>query len=228
MSLKKLLVVFIAFTTISSAFAQDTETRLLRSFDNVATYDGVSVQLVPSDENKVVISGPSTEKVTTQVSGNTLKVKMSFGSNFKGEDNHIIVYYKNNLDEIKATEGSSITSNHIIKSDKEIKLKAIEGADIELKIENDKIKSTIATGGTIELSGKSQDLIVSINTGGTFDGRQLTSKYGEVGIATGGTARVKITDILDASVTMGGTIYHYGDTKTVNENVSLGGSIVSK
>jgi len=228
MSLKKLFIVFIAFSTITSAFAQDTETRSLRTFNNVYTYDGVSVQLVPSDKNEVVISGPSTEKVTTLVSGNTLKVKMNFGSNFKGEDNHVIIYFSNDLKEIKATEGSSITSNHVIKFDKEVTLRAIEGADIDLKVDAKRINSKIYTGGEIKLTGNNKDLTVSINTGGTFDGKDLKCKYGEVSIATGGKAKVRITDILDASVTMGGNIYYYGDTKTVNESISLGGSIVSK
>jgi len=228
MYLKKLLVVFIAFSTVSSVLAQDTETRQLRAFDKVFTYDGVSIQLVPSDKNEVKISGPTTEKVTTQVSGTTLKIKMNFGSNFQGEDNHIIVYFVDKLNEIKATEGSSITSNHVIKSDKEIMLRAIEGADIDLKMENTRINSSVATGGKIKLTGKSENLTVTINTGGTFDGKSLKSKFGEVKIATGGTARVYITDILDASVTMGGSIYYYGKTKTVNESISLGGTIASK
>ena len=228
MSLKKLLIVFIAFTTISSAFAQDSETRSLRDFNKIFTYDGITVQLVPSDKNEVIISGSSTEKVVTQVSGKTLKIKMNFGSNFIGDENHIIVYFNSNLNEIKATEGSSITSNHIIKSDQETTFRAIEGAEIDLEVDIKHITNRIATGGKIELSGKSENLIVTINTGGNFSGKKLKSKYGEVSIATGGKAKVYITDVLDASVTMGGNIYYYGGTKTVNESISLGGSIVSK
>ena len=228
MSLKKLLIVFVVFATITSAFAQETDTRGLREFDQVFTYDGVSVQLVPSDKNEVIVSGPSTEKVVTQVSGSTLKIKMNFGSNFKGEDNHIVVYYSSVLKEIKASEGSSITSNHEIESKNGLTIRAIEGAEIELKVNIKNINNRIATGGEILLTGINENLTVNINTGGSFDGRKLKSKYGEVKIATGGKAKVYVTDILDASVTMGGNIYYYGDTKTVNESISLGGSITSK
>lgn len=228
MFFKKILAALLVFATVSTTFAQDSETRGLREFDKVMTYDGVSVQLVPSDKNEVIVSGPSTEKVTTQVSGTTLKIKMSFGSNFKGEDNHIVVYYTNNLKEIKATEGSSVTSNHVIKSDNEIVIRSIEGADIDLEVDIKNVTSKIATGGEVKLSGKSENISISINTGGTFEGRKLKSEYGEVSIATGGKASVNVTEVLDASVTMGGNIYYYGDTKTVNESISLGGSIVSK
>ena len=228
MYLKKLVVVLITFITVTSAFAQESETRGLREFNKIYTYDGVSVQLVPSDKNEVIVSGPSPEKVTTQVSGTTLKIKMNFGSNFKGEDNHIVVYYSGNIIEIKATEGSSITSNHIIKSNNEIMIRSIEGADVDLKGDIKNIISTIATGGDVKLSGKSENLTVTINTGGSFKGKDLKSKYGEVKIATGGNAKVNIAEVLDASVTMGGNIYYYGNTKTVNESISLGGSIVSK
>ncbi len=228
MFLKKLLVVFLVIATTSTAFAQDSETRGLREFDRVFTYDGVSIQLVPSNKNEVIVSGPSTEKVTTQVSGTTLKIKMNFGSNFKGEDNHIVVYYTNNLKEIKATEGSSVTSNNVIKSDNELTIRSIEGADVDLKVDIKNITSKIATGGGVKVSGKSENISVSINTGGSFEGKELISKFGEVKIATGGKARVYVTEVLDASVTMGGNIYYYGDTKTVNESISLGGTIVSK
>ena len=228
MSLKKLIFVFLAFTTISSTFAQESETRGLREFDIIHTYDGVSVQLIPSDKNEVIVSGTSTEKVTTLVSGNILKVKMNFGSNFQGDDNHVIIYYTNTLKEIKATEGSTITSNHLIESDNEIVFRAIEGAEIDLDVKAKDIVSSIATGGEVELTGNSKNVTVTINTGGRFDGNQLKSEYGEVKIATGGNAKVYITEVLDASVTMGGNIYYYGDTKTVNESISLGGSIVQK
>jgi hypothetical protein len=228
MYLKRILLVLITFITITNIQAQDSETRGLREFDRIYSYDGVSIQLVPSDKNEVVVSGPSTEKVVTQVSGKTLKVKMDFGSNFRGEDNHIVIYFSGKLKEIKATEGSSITSNHTIEADKEIKFGAIEGAEINLDTNVEHINSRIATGGEITLSGDTENVVVNINTGGSFNGKKLKSKYGEVKIATGGSAKVFITDILDASVTMGGNIYYYGHTKTVNESISLGGNIVSK
>ena len=228
MYLKKILIAILVIATATTTFAQESETRGLREFDKVSTYDGVSVQLVPSDKNEVIVSGPSTEKVVTQVSGSTLKIKMNFGSNFKGEDNHIVVYYTSVLKEIKASEGSTITSNHEIKSSNELSIRAIEGAEIGLKVDVKNINNRIATGGEIVLTGKNENLTVNINTGGSFDGIKLKSKYGEVSIATGGKAKVYITDILDASVTMGGNIYYYGDTKTVNESISLGGSITSK
>jgi len=229
MFFKKLLIAFVAILAVSTVNAQESETRQLREFNQIATYDGVSVQIVPSDKNEVVVSGPSVEKVVTQVSGDILKIKMNFGSNFKGEDNHIIIYFSGELKEIKATEGSSVTSNHILKfKSDEISLRSIEGAEIELKTDIKDVNCKIATGGNIELKGKSENLKVSINTGGSFDGIKLKSKYGEVSIATGGSAKVNISDILDASVTMGGSIYYYGNTKTVNESISLGGSIVQK
>ena len=228
MYFKKLLVALITILTVSSSYAQETQTRGLRTFNKIFSYDGVSVQIVPSDKNEVIVSGPSVERVTTQVSGSTLKIKMSFGSNFKGEDNHIVVYFSGDLNEIKATEGSSITSNHSIKSKNEMKFSAIEGADISLTVDVKNINSRIATGGEVKLIGETENLVVSINTGGDFIGKDLKAKFGEVKIATGGSAKVFVSEVLDASVTMGGNIYYYGNTKTVNESISLGGSIVSR
>ncbi len=225
MYIKKIILLFLAFVTVSVSYAQRSETRQLRSFNQVVSYDGVSVQLVPSDTNSVKISGLSPGKVVTQVSGNTLKLKINFGSNFKADDNQIIVYYAQNLDEIKATEGSYITSNKKVNSNKTIVIKSIEGADVNLEVEAESVSLRIATGAKIKMAGKSENITVNINTGGRFDGEKIKSKYGEVKIATGGEAKVNVSEVLDASVTMGGAIYYFGEVKTVNENISLGGRI---
>ena len=228
-SKKVFIIVVSLFLTITTLFAQEQETRQVREFNSISTYDGISVQLVPSEKNEVVLSGTSIDKVVTQVSGSRLKIKMDFGSNFKGNDNHIIVYYSKDIESITATEGSTITSNHEIKTNgKRIDLKAVEGAEIDLEVNVDKIKVKVSTGGEMKLKGKSETVVVNIYTGGSFDGKELKGKYGEVSISTGGSAKVYISEILDASVTMGGNIYYYGGTKTVNENISLGGSIIQK
>lgn len=225
--MKRLLLVLLTITTISSTFAQDTEKRMLRHFSKIIAYDGVSVQLVPSDENYVKISGDDIEKVVTQVTGDKLKIKMSFGSNFRGENNHIVVYFKEIPSEIKATEGSSITSNHVIEID-HLLLESKEGADISLEISSKNLTAKIVTGGEMNIKGKSKNTNISLATGGRFDGKKLVSEYAEASVTTGGTVMVNVEKVLDASVTMGGSIYYYGDTQTVNDNISLGGTIAPR
>lgn len=227
MQIKKIILTVLSIVLVSTVFAQKSEIRQLRSFNEISSYDGVSVQLVSSDKNYVKVSGKYIDKVVTQVSGKTLKIKMNFGSSFKGEDNHIIVYYSNELIEIKATEGSSISSNDVINSDNLI-IRAIEGAEVELRINTNDVDAKISTGGEIDVSGKTKNVVVGISTGGNFDGKNLKAKFGEVKITTGGEAKMRVSNVLDASVTMGGNIYYYGNPKTVNENISLGGRIESK
>ena len=225
--MKKILSLLIALVISVSIFAQDAEVRDLREFDRVIVYDGITVQLVPSDKYSVKVSGAYIDKMSTQVSGNTLKIKMNFGSSFKGEDNHVIVYYDNKLYEIKACEGSSITSNEVIKADNLI-LSSKEGADIDLKIKAKDLTSKSYTGGNINVEGKTKNSFVEVYTGGKFDGIKLEAQYGEVKVNAGGRAEVTVEDVLDASVTMGGNIYYYGKTKSVNQSVSLGGKIESR
>ncbi|MCK5781715.1 MAG: DUF2807 domain-containing protein [Flavobacteriales bacterium] len=227
MQLKRILFSAISLLFITTLSAQDVESRQLRDFENVTSYDGLSVQLVPSDKNYVKVSGKNIDKLITQVSGKTLKIKMNFGSNFMGDDNHIIVYFAGELKDIKATEGSSISSNDKIES-KSIEIKAIEGATIELNVVSSDIAAKIVSGGQIELEGKSENLSVNINTGGRFDGEKLECSFGEVSVSAGGNAKVRISEVLDASVTMGGNIYYYGKTQTINKSISLGGNIESR
>lgn len=224
MFIKKILLFVAVFSFWSSAYAQETVSRQLRAFDKVITYDGISVQLSKSDKNHVEISGELTEKVVAKVSGSVLKIKMKFGNNFKGKDAHVIVYYTGDLSEIKAQGGSSITSNKVIE-DKDIVLKSSEGSSIDLKVKTNKLTAKVYTGADIKLSGESENILVTVTSGGEFDGKKLKGKYGEVEISAGGSAKIRVSEILDASVTMGGSIYYYGKTETVNNSISMGGTI---
>ncbi|MEN8138057.1 MAG: head GIN domain-containing protein [Bacteroidota bacterium] len=227
MHIRNIILSLATFLFVSTTFAQNIDTRQLRDFENVTSYDGVSVQLVPSNKNYVKVSGDNIDEVVTQVSDKTLKIKMTFGSNFKGGDSHVIVYFAGDLKEIKATEGSSISSNEKIKN-RLLTIKSIEGADVDIKVDSKDLIIKIATGGKIELEGKSENLSVNISTGGNFDGKNLKSKYGEVKVSAGGDANVQVEEILDATVTMGGNIFYYGETKTVNKDISLGGNIEAR
>lgn len=191
------------------------------------SYDGISVQLVPSNKYAVKVSGDEIDKLITQVTKNTLKIKMNLGSNFKGDDYHVIVYYIEDLQEIKACEGSSITSNQTIKGHK-LELNSKEGAEINLKIEVDELTSKSYTGGIIEIEGESKNINVEVYTGGQYDGKNFKSKFADAKVSAGGKLEVNVSDDLEASVSMGGNIYYYGDTQHVNTKISLGGNIESR
>ena len=80
----------------------------------------------------------------------------------------------------------------------------------------------------MKLKGNTENIKLTINAGGNFNGKLLECEYGEVSIRAGGVASVNVKKVLDASVTMGGTIYYHKRAKTINTDISLGGKILPR
>ncbi len=109
--LKKLI--FIAILNISTiAFSQDTTE--VGDFNELKVYDLITVKLVPSDENKVVVEGENTEFVKTINDDGVLKIRMELEERFDGNATTVTLYLKN-ISKIDANEGAEINSDTEIK-----------------------------------------------------------------------------------------------------------------
>lgn len=156
-------------------------------------------------------------------SGN-LKIRMQLKESFAGEKINIVVYYKN-LVTIDACEGSYIFSNEVLDQNN-LDLVAKEGAEINLKLEVQNLTSRIVSGGVIDISGSTNNHISTVGSGAVLKTKNLSSKQTYINVSTGGEAEIYTTELVDARVNMGGTIYIYGNPKQVNKKSVLGGTII--
>ena len=81
------------------------------------------------------------------------------------------------------------------------------------------------SGGLIELEGKTQNQNVDVNTGGIYEAYGLESNQTIVTSATGGNVKVYATEVLDAKVLFGGTIYYKGNPEVLKTKKVIGGKI---
>ena len=101
-------LIFIAILCVSAiAFSQQTTE--VGDFSELKVYDLITVKLVPSDENKVVVEGENTEFVKTINDNGVLKIRMELEERFDGDATTVTLYYKN-ISIIDANEGSEIFS----------------------------------------------------------------------------------------------------------------------
>ncbi|MDO6759684.1 head GIN domain-containing protein [Tamlana sp. 2_MG-2023] len=219
-------IFFILTLIISgSIFAQETETveKTIGEFTELKVYDLIQLELVNSEENKIVITGKNTEQVTINNKNGKLKIKMNIEKLFNGNDTKVTLYYKH-IDVIDVNEGAQITSDDVIKQF-EIDLRAQEGATISVPVD---VKHTLVksvTGGIITVTGTSKDQNIDINTGGVFKGEALITEDTDVSIKAGGEAYVNATQEVNAKIRAGGDVYIYGRPEVINENTALGGSV---
>jgi len=221
--MKKIVsIVFILLTQIT--FSQVT--RELGDFSTVKVFDKLSVKLIQSTENKVIITGNREREVEILNRNGELKLRMPFPKLLSGDDIVIKLYYKN-LEAIQANEGSIITSQDTFKQTI-IDINSSEGSQINLDLDVDKANVKAVTGGIIELSGNATNQNVTIGSGAFYKGNEMETSQTTIAVSTGGQAEVFATLLVDAKITAGGSIDIYGKPKQINQKTVLGGTIREK
>lgn len=210
----------------TSAFSQRIINKDVGEFSEIKVYDLIEVNLIKSDENRILIKGEKVDDIKFVNKDGTLKLRMQLEKKFQGEQTLIEVYYTD-LDIIDGNEGSSITFNETVVKDKLV-LKTQEGAQIKIGMKVDDVEIRAVTGGIIEASGLAKNQVIVINTGGVFEGRELKTSTASVKISAGGEALLSASERVDINVQAGGDVYVYGNPKEVNKKTLAGGRIYIK
>ena len=210
----------------TALFAQQTIDREVGDFHEIKVFDLIEVNLIQSDQNRIVIKGKNTEDINYVNKDGVLKLRMPLEKKFQGEDTFIEVYYTD-LRTIDANEGARIVVNEQIVQDR-IELRAQEGAQIEvgMKVQDAEIRAV--TGGIIRASGLATNQVIVIYTGGIFEGRDLKTDYSSVQVSAGGEAELYASTEVDIQIRAGGDVYVYGDPARVHKNTMIGGRIYFK
>ncbi len=201
----------------------DTE---VGEFNEIKVFDLIEVNLIQSDENRIMIKGHNVDDIKWANKNGVLKLRMQLDKKFQGEDTMIEVYYTN-LDVIDGNEGAQITCNEMVEKSR-IELRAQEGAMIHIGMDVDYADIRAVTGGIVEASGLAKNQTVVLNTGGIFDGRDLRTANTDIKISAGGEADVFASEAVDINVRAGGDVYVYGNPKKVNKKTFVGGRVYIK
>jgi hypothetical protein len=166
--MKKLI--FIAMICVSAiSFSQQTTE--IGDFSELKVYDLITVKLVPSDENKVVVEGENTEFVKTINDNGVLKIRMELEERFDGNATTVTLYFKN-ISIIDANEGAEINSDTEI-NETSLELKTQEGGKINVMIATENLDIKSVSGGVINAKGKTKKQDISINSGGVYEAKDL-------------------------------------------------------
>ncbi len=220
--MRTLLAFFLSLTG-TGLLAQGIVDREVGDFREIKVYDLIEVNLIKSDENRILIKGRNTGDINFVNKDGVLKLRMPLEKKFQGEDTFIEVYYTD-LRVIDANEGARIIGNEQIVQER-IELRAQEGAEIEigLKVRDARIRSV--TGGIIRASGIATNQEIVLNTGGIFEGRDLKTDFTLIRVSAGGEAELFASQEVDIQIRAGGDVHVYGDPQRVNKDTMMGGRI---
>ncbi|UMB59542.1 DUF2807 domain-containing protein [Lutibacter sp. A80] len=223
--MKKLTLLLVFISTIT--FSQEKIITKIGDFNTLKVYNGLTVELKKGTTSKVEITGSQSKDVSIKNSNGILKIRLHFPDSFTAEDVKIVLYYNKNIDVLDANEGGTIISDEIIEQQL-LEVKVQEGAKIYLDVNTKHLTVKAVSGGIIELNGVTENQNIEATTGGIYEGYDLQSKQAIVISASGATAEVNASEILDAKVRFGGNIYYIGTPETLKTKKVIGGVIKDK
>ena len=219
---KVFIIAFVLLTQLT--FAQIT--RNIGDFNEVRVFDKINVKLIPSSENKVVITGNRASEVEAVNKNGILKVRMPFPKLLSGNDIIVKLYFKK-LENITASEGSYVSGESTFKQTI-LNLNAKAGAEIKVTVDVEKVNVMANAGGIIDLAGTALNQDVVITSGGMLKAKDLHTTQTSINVSAGGNADIYATTLVDAKVKAGGSIFIYGKPKQINKEVFIGGTITEK
>ncbi|MEL6919091.1 MAG: head GIN domain-containing protein [Bacteroidota bacterium] len=219
----KKIVTFCLVLATTITFSQSIIDKNVGDFNEIKVFDLIEVNLIKSDENRILIKGDNVYDIKWVNKKGVLKLRMQLEKKFQGEHTLIEVYYTD-LDIIDGNEGAKIVCNELVEKDR-IALKAQEGAQITIGMDVENVDVRAVTGGIVKASGLAKSQYIVLNTGGIFEGKELKTAFASVKISAGGEAELHASDQVDINVKAGGDVYVYGNPKEVNKNTLAGGRI---
>lgn len=217
---KIILIVFVFITQLN--YSQTTIN--LEDFDALKVFDQLNVTLIPSTENKVVVTGKNESSFEAVNKNGVLKLRMAITKILSGADTKVTLYFKN-IKSIDANEGSIVSCKAIFKQTT-MELSVQEGAMIEVELDVDNTSAKLYSGGIINVAGKAVTQKTAITSGGILNGKHLETSQTTVSVSAGGSADVNASTLVDAKVNAGGTITIYGKPKQIKQQAFAGGTII--
>ena len=217
--MKKLLFILLLISSLTYA---QTEKKV-GDFNKVTAFDQITVELIASEENKVVLSGTNSDVVEVVNKNGELKLRMPLTNLLKGNQVNAKVYYTD-LTAIEANEGSQISSDSSIKAIG-FDIIAKEGSKIDIYLEVSNLNVKITSGGIVKTAGTAKNQDVVISAGAIYEAKELITEQTVISINAGGEAAIFATELVDAKARAGGDILIYGNPAQINKKTVAGGHI---
>ncbi|QMU63367.1 MAG: DUF2807 domain-containing protein [Flavobacteriaceae bacterium] len=221
--MKKTFFLVALFITAASA-SQTVITKKLGFFTTLKVFNGINVELIKSDEHKLVISGEKSERVKVKNTRDILKISLKFPDISSDNKVDVTLYYHTEIKIIDGNEGATITAKEV--SQPQIEIKAQEGAFINMVLKVKHLRVKCSSGGIIKLTGTSKNQDVELDLYGIYHGYGLkVSDNSTVNVGTGAKAEILAGETLNAKVSFGGSVFYKGNPEVIKDKKVIGGII---
>ena len=211
-----------ALVVLPNLLSAQTE-RKIGDFQKLSVYDGINVELIKSDTNRVEINGKNTAYIVVKNKNGDLKIRLSVERRFSGNRTKVSVFYKS-LYSIISHEGANIFSKDTI-NQADLNLKANSGSRQNMIVKLNTLQATATAGAKINIKGLAKYQELSATTGAEIMVSKVENVEANVVSTTGALIDVSTTKDLKVNSKIGGIINVHTKTDKITEKISVGGAV---
>ena len=218
----KKIIYLLTLVILPNLLTAQTE-RKIGDFQKLSVYDGINVELIKSDENRVEITGKNTDYIVVKNKNGDLKIRLSVEKRFSGNRTKVSVFYKK-IYSVVSHEGANVFSKDTIKQ-ADLNLKANSGSKQNMIVDLNTLQLTATAGAKINLTGTSQYQDLSATTGAEIMVSKLDNEEATAVSTTGALIDIATTKELKVNSKIGGIINVHTKTDKITEKISVGGVV---
>ena len=218
----KKIIYILALVVLPNLLSAQTE-RKIGDFQKLSVYDGINVELIKSDTNRVEINGKNTAYIVVKNKNGDLKIRLSVERRFSGNRTKVSVFYKS-LYSIISHEGANVFSKDTI-NQADLNLKANSGSRQNMIVKLNTLQATATAGAKINIKGLAKYQELSATTGAEIMASKVQNEEANVVSTTGALIDVSTTKDLKVNSKIGGIINVHTKTDKITEKISVGGAV---
>ena len=218
----KKIIYILALVVLPNLLSAQTE-RKIGDFQKLSVYDGINVELIKSDTNRVEINGKNTAYIVVKNKNGDLKIRLSVERRFSGNRTKVSVFYKN-LYSVISHEGANVFSKDTI-NQADLNLKANSGSRQNMIVKLNTLQATATAGAKINIKGVAKYQELSATTGAEIMVSKVQNEEANVVSTTGALIDVSTIKDLKVNCKIGGIINVHTKTDKITEKISVGGAV---
>ena len=218
----KKIIYILTFIILPNLLLAQTE-RKIGDFQKLSVYDGINVELIKSDENRVEITGKNTAYIVVKNKNGDLKIRLSVEKRFSGNRTKVSVFYKN-IYSVISHEGANVFSKDTIKQ-ADLNLKANSGSKQNMIVNLNTLQAIASAGAKVNITGSTKYQDLSATTGAEILASKLENEDAVVLSTTGALIDVSTSKELKVNSKIGGIINVHTKTDKITEKISVGGVV---
>jgi len=218
----KKIIYILALVVLPNLLSAQTE-RKIGDFQKLSVYDGINVELIKSDTNRVEINGKNTAYIVVKNKNGDLKIRLSVERRFSGNRTKVSVFYKS-LYSVISHEGANVFSKDTI-NQADLNLKANSGSRQNMIVKLNTLQAAATAGAKINIKGLAKYQELSATTGAEIMVSKVENEEANVVSTTGALIDVSTTKDLKVNSKIGGIINVHTKTEKITEKISVGGAV---